>query len=185
MAWCTLCHADVRSEEEKEAARLEAEQISGAGIMLPAELVLSPAESLVAAAPPRGKHARPSTLSSLPALPAPAAPPALGRLAALAGNGVPARVAGAGSVDVDELDAPAGPSTSVETEQKLAELREAGIDVDGMLAMLSSSASADPLHGLVDRLSSKGSRAIAVIVASTALTAVIFGLMFLLGSVFG
>jgi hypothetical protein len=176
MAWCTLCHADVRSDEEKEAARLEAEQISGAGIMLPAELVLSPAESLVAAAPPRGKHARPSTLSSLAALPAPAALPA---------DAVLARAAGAGSVDVAELDAPAGPSTSAETEQKLAELRQAGIDVDGMLAMLSSSASADPLHGLVDRLSSKGSRAIAVIVASTALTAVIFGLMFLLGSLFG
>ncbi len=176
MAWCTLCHADVRSDEEKEAARLEAEQISAAGIMLPAELVLSPAESLVAATPPRGKHARPSTLSSLAALPAPGALPA---------DAVPARAAGAVDVDVAELDAPAGPSTSAETELKLAELRQAGIDVDGMLAMLSSGASADPLHGLVDRLSSKGSRAIAVIVASTALTAVIFGLMFLLGSFFG
>jgi hypothetical protein len=167
VSWCSLCHADLRSDEEKEAARLEAEKLAGAGISVPGALVVdSPAEQVRAGAPTRGRHARPST-SPTATLEHPAP-----------------RTAPAAAAESGELTATA-PVPEAETEQKLAELQQAGIDVDGMLEMLASSTSADPLHGLVDRISSKGSRAIAVIIASTALTAIGLGLMFVLGWIFG
>lgn len=77
-------------------------------------------------------------------------------------------------------------ASAAETEAKLHELLEAGIDVDAMLQVLAADKGADPLTGFVnDRLGSKGSRAIAIIVASTALTSLGILIMWALGTFFG
>jgi len=180
MAWCTLCHADLRSPEDKEAARLESALVlaagSGArdgappGLADPGFDLLDVAGTSVA--PSRGRHARPSTAADLPAVLAlaPAAP-----TAATTDLSAPAADAAAATA-----------AAAAESEAKLAELREAGIDVDGMLAMLAADKAHDPLTEFVnDRLGSKGSRAIVILVASAALTSVGILVMFVLGSVFG
>lgn len=167
--WCSLCHADLRSDEEKEAARLEAEQLASAGITLPTDALVDASTNTVgAAAAPRGRHARPSVEVGV------------------AAHRPTLTAAPATSADLPGLTASVSTiATAAETEEKLAELKEAGVDVDGMLQMLASSSVGGPLDGLIDRVSSKGSRAIVVIVASTVLTALGIGLMFLLGSFFG
>ena len=192
MSWCSLCHADVRSEEEKEAARAEAALLVGSGVTLSdgtvsdgtlsdgtlsdgtlsdgtlsdvavhdvtSELAIVDHESPV---PTRGRHARPSAVSHEPVPIRPVEPVATGESAGVA-----------------------GPATSAETQHKLEELKAAGIDVDEMLHMLASDDDSGPLKGLVDRISSKGSRAIAVMIGATVLTVIGFGLMFVLGSIFG
>jgi hypothetical protein len=182
MSWCSLCHADVRSEEEKEAARAEAALLVGSGVTVSdvtlsdvtlsdvtlsdvavhdvtSELAIVDHES---PAPTRGRHARPSAVSHEPVPIRPVEPVATGESAGVA-----------------------GPATSAETQHKLEELKAAGIDVDEMLHMLASDDDSGPLKGLVDRISSKGSRAIAVMIGATVLTVIGFGLMFVLGSIFG
>ena len=114
VSWCSLCHADVRSDEEKEAARLEAEQLASAGI------------------PRRQADARstrrPTRSSSLRR---PAGAPR--RLPSAVPPSTPTRSVAA--LTPDEAG-PDSAETSAETEEKLAELRQAGVDVDGMLQML-------------------------------------------------
>ena len=186
MAWCTLCHADLRSPEEKEAARLESALVLAAGGAARAGAVPVPADTGqdLSAAPasgspsPRGRHARPSSTVTLPAVLA-LAPTAAARTADASGPATdPATVAAA--------SAAASAAAAAESEAKLAELREAGIDVDGMLQMLAADKAHDPLTGFVnDRLGSKGSRAIVILVASAVLTSLGILVMFVLGSVFG
>ena len=169
--WCSLCHADVRSDEEKEAARAEAALLEAA-VDSPAR---EPAPTTVEAAgagaeAPRGRHARPSTLPLKVDSPAAAGTTAL------------ATAPDSSSAPAAESD---GAAMSNETEDKIAELKQAGVDVDGMLQMLASTSGTDPLNGLAERLSLKGSRAVAVLVAAATLTAIGLGLMFLLGTLFG
>jgi hypothetical protein len=166
MSWCTLCHADLRSEEEKEAARLEPSLLlvpGGADDLALTQSALTQSalaqSALAQSVPTRGRHARPS--------PTPAAE-------------LPLALVAAPGTAAD----PDGPAA--ESEAKLAELREAGIDVEGMLQMLAADKGSDPLTGFVkERLGSKGSRAIAILLASAALTSLGILLMFVLGSIFG
>jgi len=178
MAWCTLCHADLRSPEEKEAARLESALVLAAGgaaragaVPVPADTGQDLPDTPASGSPsPRGRHARPPSTVTLPAA-LTLAPTAAARTAA-------ATVAAASSA--------AAAAAAAESEAKLAELREAGIDVDGMLQMLAADKAHDPLTGFVnDRLGSKGSRAIVILVASAVLTSLGILVMFVLGSVFG
>jgi hypothetical protein len=181
MAWCTLCHADLRSPEEKEAARLESSLVlvsgtGGIGSSGPAADEQLPAAADPADAAPvssRGRHARPSSTTQLPAVLAVAPPAAAAALTHPAAS------------SLDALQA-ATAAAAAESEAKLAELRQAGIDVDGMFQMLAADKSADPLTGFVQqRLGSKGSRAVAILVASAALTSLGILVMYVLGSVFG
>lgn len=173
ISWCTLCHADLRSDEEKEAARLEADRL--AGVALPSALVLDDATDArdkvgAMTAPPRGRHARPGTVTD------PVAAVVASRLAAKPSTAKPAAL---------EPTAEPGPATSDETIEKLAELKDAGIDVDEMLHMLATSSSGGFVDRMIDRLSTKGSRAIAVVVGIAFLTSLGLLLMFTLGSIFG
>jgi len=184
MSWCTLCHADLRSQEEKDAARLESSLLLVAGGAQDTqdgaevqELVSAHLGATSAAAgptataaaptgPPRGRHARAS------------APLATG-VPLTSGEAGPAQAPTA-DLSFDAIAA----ATAAESEAKLAELREAGIDVDGMLAMLAADRGHDPLAGFVsERLGSKGSRAIVILVASAALTSIGVLVMFALGSI--
>jgi hypothetical protein len=173
ISWCTLCHADLRSDEEKEAARLEADKNSGvASSSAAAALVLDEALDPVGAmaAPARGRHARPGAVAE------PVALAVAGRLAAAPAAAKPAAV---------EPTTETSPATSGETIEKLAELKDAGIDVDEMLHMLATSSSGGFVDGLIARLSTKGSRAVAVVVGMACLTSLGLLLMFTLGSIFG
>ena len=173
--WCSLCHADVRSDEEKAAALAETALLEAAVESPLHEPVPAGVEAAGAGAQaPRGRHARPSTL--------PLSAHSATSSAAAAGSTALATAPGSSSAPVAESD---GPASSTETEDKIAELKQAGVDVDGMLQLLASTSGTDPLNGLVERLSSKGSRAVAVLVAAAALTAIGIGLMFLLGTFFG
>lgn len=174
--WCSLCHADVRSDEEKAAALAETALLEAAVESPVREPVPAGIEAAGAGAEaPRGRHARPSTLPL-------SAHTATNSSAAAAGSTALATAPGSSSAPVAETD---GAVTSTETEDKIAELKQAGVDVDGMLQLLASTSGTDPLNGLVERLSSKGSRAVAVLVAAAALTAIGLGLMFLLGTFIG
>ena len=178
--WCSLCHADVRSDEEKEAARAETALLESAvDPTVLVALATGVEATATAAEAPRGRHARPSTLP-LTALPLAADGPSRAGATALAT--APGRRA---DTVADPTADDGGPATSTETEDKIAELKQAGVDVDGMLQMLASTSGTDPLNGLVERLSSKGSRAVAVLVAAAALTVIGIALMFVLGTVFG
>lgn len=173
--WCSLCHADVRSDEEKAAALAETALLEAAVESPLREPVPAGVEAAGAGAQaPRGRHARPSTL--------PLNAHSATNSAAAAGSTALATAPGSSSAPVAESD---GPASSTETEDKIAELKQAGVDVDGMLQLLASTSGTDPLNGLVERLSSKGSRAVAVLVAAAALTAIGIGLMFLLGTFIG
>ena len=173
--WCSLCHADVRSDEEKAAALAETALLEAAVESPLHEPVPAGVEAAGAGAQaPRGRHARPSTL--------PLSAHSATSSAAAAGSTALATAPGSSSAPVAESD---GPASSTETEDKIAELKQAGVDVDGMLQLLASTSGTDPLNGLVERLSSKGSRAVAVLVAAAALTAIGIGLMFLLGTFIG
>ena len=166
--WCSLCHADVRSDEDKAAALAETALLEAAVEPPVREPVPAGAEA------PRGRHARPSNL--------PLSAHSATNSATAAGSTALATAPGSSSAPVAESD---GAVTSTETEDKIAELKQAGVDVDGMLQLLASTSGTDPLNGLVERLSSKGSRAVAVLVAAAALTAIGIGMMFLLGTFFG
>jgi hypothetical protein len=174
MAWCTLCHADLRSDEEKAAAAAEASLVlahsGGAESAEQADAADGTDAPQVTQAPvaSRGRHARPAPEAE-------AMPAVLAKL--------PAKL----PADRIELDADAAAvATAAETDAKLAELQAAGIDVDSMLAMLAIDKPRDPVTTFVEqRLSTKGSRAIAIIVASTTLTALCILVMFALGTFFG
>ena len=187
MGWCTLCHADLRTEQEKEAARVESSLAlvaSGAGLPAPPvgenassaqsatdastlSVAATPGvDSSAMAGPGRGRHARATATS---------------------GDQMPADGPGPGELELAGVELSAedrAAATAAESEAKLAELRASGIDVDGMLAMLAADRGNDALTGFVkDRLDSKGSRAIAILVASAALTSLGILVMFALGSI--
>lgn len=190
MSWCTLCHADLRSEEEKEAARLESSLLlvpSGATVTagddgIADDFATPTARSLAGsvpgagnALPSRGRHARPS------ATPAMELPPAL-----IGTPGTPETATAPEGASAQLSAEAVAAAAAAESEAKLAELRQAGIDVDGMLQMLAADKGSDPLTGFVtERLGSKGSRAVAILIASVALTSIGILVMFVLGSVFG
>ncbi len=128
--WCSLCHADLRSEEEKAAARPVREEPEQ-----PHELVDPAAVSgtdrdatdwaaelaaLSVTTAPRGRHARP---------PAPAAEPSL----PITRRGMPA-------------PASTTPASPVAESRVDAVLAEAGVDVQALLARLA--AEPDPLAPL-------------------------------------
>jgi hypothetical protein len=173
MAWCTLCHADLRSEEEREAARAEADLVlahSGASADEEDSALVTDTAPQAAPVASRGRHARPG--------PAVVAPPAA----------LPAATAGRTDVELDPDAAAAATAaaTAAETDAKLAELQAAGIDVESMIAMLAIDRRSDPVSTFVEqRLSTKGSRAIAIIVASVTLTSLGILSMYVLGTFFG
>jgi hypothetical protein len=179
MSWCTLCHADLRSEEEKQAAMPEqalllvpaAAAAEEQGVPQAAQATDHPVVS-------RGRHARAAAPVADGSVPA-----ALATAPSRPGATLdPAGVAALPDLSSDQVAA----ALNAETEAKLAELREAGIDVDGMLQVLAADKDRDPLTGFVQqRLGSKGSRAIAILVASATLTALGILVMFALGSIFG
>ncbi len=159
-AWCSLCHADLRSAEEKAAALPESEPVEALPALDP---VRSPdptgwADELAAAAAPgpRGRHARPG---------APADPPVVVQAPGPFGaRGVMAT--GATASTVTDAD---------------AALAKAGVDVQSMLSLLAAG-EPDPLAPITGRLSSKGSRAVAATLATVALIVVGILTMFVLGS---
>ncbi len=165
--WCSLCHADLRTEEQKAAARPAPEWVEPVVDPGPSPEVAAPdwTDELAAAAAPRGRHARPAgaAQSSEPA--DTAARPVAGP--------VPARPAvghGAGTSPVSAVSADAD-----------AALAKAGVDVQSMLSLLAAG-EPDALSPITGRLSSKGSRAAAAAVATVALIAVAILAMFVIGS---
>jgi len=172
-SWCSLCHADLRSDEEKAAARSSVPAWGEEAGPDPASW--APTELLTArtaAATPteaeveteveerRGRHARHAApVGTAPAGTAPVATAPVG--AEPGGIGLPA----AGSVGGSDPD---------------AVLAKVGVDVDAMMSLLASDQS-KALTPLSSRLSSKGNRAIAVLVAAGALTAGGILLMTVLG----
>jgi hypothetical protein len=188
--WCSLCHADLRPEEEREAARLAADsarqaaegRLSGTGPAADgsdgpdgsdrvADLLVGvgsgggagvDVEGAPVAAPRRGgRHARPSPVPVDPAGPAPQ--PAPGRAAA-----VPAT----------------DPTGATDTTEADRALRAAGVDVAGMLELLAADQdrSWDALTG---RMSNKGQRTLYVCGAVVLLTAAGLLALFVLGTIFG
>lgn len=165
--WCSLCHADLRTEEQRAAARPAPEWVEPAvdpdPSPSPAAAAPDRTAELAAVAAPRGRHARPagSTDGAQPADPADGAQPVPGP--------VPARPAvGLGSTSAMSADADAA-------------LAKAGVDVQSMLSLLAAG-EPDALSPITGRLSSKGSRAVAAAVATVALIAVAILTMFVIGS---
>jgi hypothetical protein len=153
--WCSLCHADLRTDEEKAAARPAPEWVETAGSPEHSDEATVPdwATELAAVAPePRGRHARPAG-GSEPDVPA----------AAVAGPATSGLALSPAAADVD------------------AALAKAGVDVQSMLSLLAAG-EPDPLAPLTGRLASKGSRAVAATAATVALLAIGILAMFALGS---
>ena len=151
-AWCSLCHEDLRTEEERAAARAQAQpweavDPQGAEAVPVPSGAATPPDAATPARPGGGRHRRP----------APADP------TAAATRTVP-------------VEAAAGPGPAVD-----AALAEAGIDVAGMLELLAAN-EGRPLSPLQDRLSDKGTRVLAVVTAVTVLTVVGIAVMTVLGS---
>ncbi len=163
--WCSLCHADLRTEEQKAAARPAPEWAEPALDPEPAPEVAAPdpTAELAAAATPRGRHARPPGTAQT-------SEPADGAGSPVAGPVLthPAVGLGAGS-------------TSAMTADADAALAKAGVDVQSMLSLLAAG-EPDALSPITGRLSSKGSRAVAAAVATVALIAVAILTMFVIGS---
>jgi hypothetical protein len=151
--WCSLCHADLRSEEEKAAARPEREP-TGTADEEPLSTYVpewaSRPDPTPATNATRGRHARPV-------------------------DG-PEPVGAAGAAALTTLVASSTAATDAD-----AALAKAGIDVQSMLSLLAAG-EPDSLSPITGRLSSKGSRAIAATVATVALIAFGIIAMFVLGS---
>jgi hypothetical protein len=186
-SWCSLCHADLRSEEEKAAARPPEPWLDEPAAEVPtwvqaadpapdhvpvaattgitsAEMTSADTASAamtsadMAAAERRGRHARPS-----------AGPSGEPQTVVPVGAASPVAAAESSPVATDV----SGPSPD-------AVLTKAGIDVEAMMSLLAADQT-KPLPSLSGRLASKGNRAIAAVVAVVALTAVGIVVMTLLG----
>jgi hypothetical protein len=177
--WCTLCHADLRSEEEKAAAKAmagspsweddttvgsdrtadgrTADAAGGEATDWAAELAALNEPALAgpvpAPAPSRGRHARPA--SERPVINPQAHRPALASRQQ--------------------------PDPEPELSAADAALAEAGVDVAPMLELLAGN-EARPLVPMADRLTDKGSRAVAVLVGTAVLISVGVLVMFMVGS---
>jgi hypothetical protein len=176
-SWCSLCHADLRSEEEKAAARPPEPWVDET-VEAP-EWVHAPTSDVVdgpdatstvsttdatdgtdatdeaaLAAERRGRHARPSDGTALAITP---------------------DVTMAGAV----ATMPGAPAPSGPTAADVA-LIKAGVDVDAMMSLLAADQS-KPLPALSGRLANKGNRALAAVVAVVTLTALGVLAMTLLG----
>jgi hypothetical protein len=183
-AWCSLCHANLRpvsvgvTDEAEEADEAAGGADSGRAVDVATGGDVPGFEDAVAAqsavtGPAGGRHGRHSRAH---AVDAGRALPSLdhdsdGRAEAAAG------LAGTTTTNAGLSDATGdfGHAT-VDTELALA-----GVDVDGMLAMLASEDDAK-LRGLVGKLESKSTRVLVVVLATVAVTGVVVGLMFLFGS---
>jgi hypothetical protein len=158
-SWCSLCHADLRSEEEKAAARPPEPWLDDpapapdwANVAPSTELPTAADVTVVADAAEvnsRGRHARPASETAVTTTPAPTNEP---------------QPAAASTTTVPELS---GQST-VSTPNPDAVLTKAGVDVDAMMSLLAADQS-KPLTPLSSRLTNKGNRAIAAIIAAVAL----------------
>ena len=172
--WCSLCHADLRSEEEKAAAR-PPEPWSDETVEAPAwahvpssaladdPSTASTADAAAAAAlaaDRRGRHARPSEQAPEP-------------------SGHDVRTA-------PDVTSALGVTTTHDVARSAvvtsadAALIKAGVDVDAMMSLLAAD-QAKPLPALSGRLANKGNRAIAAVLAVVTLTAVGVVVMTVLG----
>jgi hypothetical protein len=190
--WCSLCHEDLRSEEEKAAAVRVPEWATvpaspEQGTDWAAELAALAADPQDGGAVAPGDPADPADWAGKApgADPQPQGSPLQlpvrgrhARVTELATSPAPPSVPHPG-------DAPtAAPRATAEagTDPSDADLvlAKAGIDIRGMLEVLAAN-EPPPLGPLSDRLATKGQRAIAVPVAVVALTAAALLVMFVLG----
>lgn len=171
-AWCSLCHADLRTQEERAAARPPEPWVADVVEEVPAwasgsaaAAGAAPADLAadLALAERRGRHARQAPAASA------VTDPAAGRTA----DPQPAAVQATA-----ELATVGSPVLGLPDPD--AVLAHAGVDVEAMMSLLAA-AQTKPLAPISGRLASKGSRAIAAVVAVVALTALGILVMSVLG----
>jgi hypothetical protein len=165
-SWCSLCHADLRSEEEKAAARPPEpwlDESVEAPVWAPAPQQVEPVSDPVAAAVTAGTTATEAERRGRHARPAEAVP----------------RAAAAVSTD-EHVAPPETAAASAVASNADAALAKAGVDVEAMMSLLAADRSM-PLPSLSGRLASKGNRAIAAVIAAVGLIAVGIVVMTLLG----
>jgi len=182
-SWCSLCHADLRSEEEKAAARPPEPWLDDtveAPLWAPAprsavvddgapgptyatapepagwatETVTATTTETESATERRGRHARPA-------------------------EAAPTSASSGSTIDHAAGPASAG-STAVAGPSADAVLTEAGVDVQAMMSLLAADQTT-PLPSLSGRLAYKGNRAIAAVLAAVGLIVVGVVVMTVLG----
>ncbi len=185
-SWCSLCHADLRSEEERAAARPPvpswAEELvpetpvwaSTAAPPVAPEVApataptAEPARDVADGSAHRGRHARPAAETG-----------AVSTLPSTLASTLPSTVQSTVEPSEQSPVEPARVPVAIGSDADSA-LAKAGVDVEAMMSLLAADQS-KPLTPLSSRLSSKGNRAIAVLVAVAVLTAGGILLMSVLG----
>ncbi len=183
--WCSLCHEDLRSEEEQAAARAQARPWEAE--VAEAEAAEAEAAGDEAAGIESARTETAGTETADETVTVAAGSGRHRRHAAAAAAGTGTATATAPRPDIAPADASAEatasqPATLASASlASLASLADAGIDVDGMLELLAAN-EPHPLGPLHEKLADKTTRIVAVLVAVSVLTGLSLLIMFLLGS---